>query len=147
MKSKLNRSYLGDLNDSSIPLDELTCLKLLSKDIFESGCLESAFEDHGTDIAVMNTSHSQFGSLFAAYAYGVDNLNLGMSEAFVKAIKMARANEKDVLIYSEQVSEEQPYSICALVCDRQRVKYYGSRLDKVARDLKIDTKTIRVFID
>ena len=80
-KSKLNRSYLGDLNDSSIPLDELTCLKLLSKDIFESGCLETAFEDHGTDIAVMNTSHSQFGSLFAGpYAYGVDNLNLGMSE-------------------------------------------------------------------
>jgi hypothetical protein len=144
-KSRLNRSYLGDLMNPSIPLDEITCLKLLSKDVFESGSLERAFDDQGTNIAVMNVSHSQFGSLFAAYAYGLDNLNLGLPVAFVKAISMARTNKKVVLLYSEQVSEGQRYSICAIVCDKQRMQDYGSRLDKVAKNLKIDTKTTEGF--
>ncbi|MGI0044781.1 MAG: hypothetical protein ACRD47_13835, partial [Nitrososphaeraceae archaeon] len=73
--------------------------------------------------------------------FSLDNKNLGLSEAFKEAIKLARLGEKVVLLYSEQVSEEQPYSICAVECDKQRVEYYGSRLDKVGKDLKIDTNT------
>jgi hypothetical protein len=89
----------------------------------------------------MNVSHSQFGVLFAGYAYGLDNLNLGLSEAFEQAIKMARSKEKAVVIYSEQVSYEQPYSICAIVSDKHTVENYGSKLDKIQKDLKINTET------
>jgi hypothetical protein len=59
-------------------------LKLRSKDVFESGRLEEAFEYQETDIAIMNVSHSQFGGLFAAYVYGLDNLNLKLSEEHLK---------------------------------------------------------------
>ena len=48
----------------SIPLDKSTCLKLVSKDVFEAGRLDEAFERQETDIAVMNVTHSQFGDLF-----------------------------------------------------------------------------------
>lgn len=66
-KSKLNRTYLGNLSNPTISLDKSTWLKLLSKDVFESGRLEEAFENYETDIAVMNVTHSQFGALFASY--------------------------------------------------------------------------------
>jgi hypothetical protein len=59
-------------SELSIPLVKSTCLKLLSKDVFESGRLEDAFEYQET---VMNVTHSQFGDLFAAHAYGLDNSN------------------------------------------------------------------------
>jgi hypothetical protein len=140
-KSKLNRRYLGYISNPTISLDKITCLKLLSKDVFESGRLEEAFDYQQTDIAIMNLSHSQFGALFAAYAFGLNNLNLKLSEAFEEAIKMARAKEKAVILYSEQVSIEQPYSICAIVSDKYKIDDYGSRLDKIEKDLKIDTKT------
>lgn len=72
-KSKLNRSYIGNITNTSIPLDKSTCLKLVSKDVFEAGRLDEAFERQGIDIAVMNVTHSQFGDLFACHAYGEDN--------------------------------------------------------------------------
>jgi hypothetical protein len=140
-KSKLNRNYLGDISNPAIQLDKMTCLKLVSKDVFESGRLAKAFEDQDTDIAFMNVSHSQFGSLFASHAYGLNNLNLTLQEAFEGAIKIARSNDKAVVIYSEQVSYEQPYSICAIVSDKSMIEYYGSRLDKIQKDLKINTAT------
>jgi hypothetical protein len=57
-KSKLNRRYLGYISNPTISLDKITCLKLLSKDVFESGRLEEAFDYPQTDIAIMNLSHS-----------------------------------------------------------------------------------------
>jgi hypothetical protein len=145
-KSKLNRSHLGSLTDPSISTDKITCLKLLSKDAFESGSLERAFEYQGTDIAVLNMSHSQFGILLAAHAFSLDNKNLGLKEAFEKAITLVRSGQKAVLLYSEQVSHEQPYSICAITCDIQKVENYGSRLDKVATELKLDTRTSEGYL-
>lgn len=141
-KSKLNRRYLGDLQIPTISLDKITCLKLLCKDIFESGRLEEAFEYQDTDIAVMNLSHSQFGALLASYAYSIDNLNLELSQAFEEATKLARSNEKAVIIYSEQVFLKQPYSICAIASDKNRVEDYGSRLDKIEKQLSIDIDKI-----
>ena len=82
-KSKLNRNYLGDISNPAIQLDKMTCLKLVSKDVFESGRLEKAFEDQETDIAFMNVSHSQYGSLFASYVYGLNNLNLTLLHKWI----------------------------------------------------------------
>jgi hypothetical protein len=48
-KSKLNKSHLGYVSDPTIPLDRTICLKLISKDVFESGRLEEAFEYQETD--------------------------------------------------------------------------------------------------
>ncbi|MGH9965896.1 MAG: hypothetical protein ACRD8W_07310 [Nitrososphaeraceae archaeon] len=141
----MNRSHLGHITDPTIPLDEITCLKLVSKDAFESGSLKRAFEDQGTDIAVMNMSHSQFGMLLAAHANGLDNTNFGLVEAFEKAIIRGRSGKKGVLLYSEQVSLEMPYSVCAIVGDKERVEDYGSELDKIVKDLKIDTDTTEGF--
>jgi hypothetical protein len=93
-KSKLNRSYLGTISDPTIQLDKSICLKLVSKDVFESGRLEEAFECQETDIAIMNASHSQFGDIFASYAYGLDNLNFGLFEAFEQAIEMQDRKRK-----------------------------------------------------
>jgi hypothetical protein len=73
---------LGYISNPTIALDKITCLKLLSKDVFESGRLEEAFEYQETDIAIMNLSHSQFGDLFANYAYGLDNLNLTLFKRY-----------------------------------------------------------------
>jgi hypothetical protein len=103
--------------------------------------LEEAFEYQETDIAIMNVSHSQFGILFVAYTYGLDNLNFELSKAFEEAIRIARSKKKAVVFYGEQLSLGQPYSICAIVSDRYNVEYSGSRLDKIEKDLKIDTKT------
>jgi len=89
----------------------------------------------------MNVSHSQFGDLFATYAYGLSNLNLTLREAFEEAIKMVRSKDKAVVIYSEQVSYEQQYSICGIASDKSAIEYYGSRLDKIQRDLNINTAT------
>jgi hypothetical protein len=140
-KSKLNKEYLGYVSNPTILLDKMTCLKLLSKDVFEAGRLEEAFEYQDTDIAIMNVSHSQFGVLFAAYAYGLDNLNLNLSEAFREAIKIARSKDKAVVLYTEQLSYEQQYSICAIASDKNTIENYGSRLDKIEKDHGIDTKT------
>jgi hypothetical protein len=139
-KSKLNRKYLGYISDPMIQLDKTICLKLLSKDVFEAGRLENAFEHQGTDIAIMNLSHSQFGSLFASYAFGLDNLNFELSEALGEAIYTVRSKDKAVILYSEQISMEQPYSICAIVSTKSKVEDYGSRLDKVEKAEKIDTR-------
>jgi hypothetical protein len=122
----------------TIPLDQTTCLKLLSKDVYESGSIERAFEYQETDIAIINVTHSQFGDLFAMYAYGLDNSNLGLIDAFQEGIK--NVNQKKIVIfYSEQFSVEQPYSICAIASDKQAVENYGSRLDKIQKDFNINT--------
>src|SRR5438093_7400934 len=101
-KSKLNRKYLGYISDPTIQLDKTICLKLLSKDVFEAGRLENAFEHQETDIAIMNLSHSQFGSLFASYAFGLDNLNFELSEALTEAIDTVSSKDKAAILYSEQ---------------------------------------------
>lgn len=75
--------------------------RLLSKDVFEAGRLEEAFGHQETDIAIMNLSHSQFGSLFAAYAYGLDNTCFELDKAFEEAAKMGRLKQKSVIPYSE----------------------------------------------
>jgi hypothetical protein len=64
---------MGDIMNPTIPLDKSTCLKLVSKNVFEAGRPEEAFERQGTDIVVLNVTRSQFGDLFAALAYGEDN--------------------------------------------------------------------------
>lgn len=89
----------------------------------------------------MNLSHSQFGSLFAAYAYGLDNISFELPEVFEKAEKIARLKQKSVILYSEQISPEQSYSICAIVSDKYKIEYYGSRLDRIEKAQKIDAKT------
>jgi hypothetical protein len=144
-KSKLNRRYLGRLWNPSIPIDKITCLKLMSKDVFESGRLEEAFEHQDTDIAIMNESHSQFGALFAAHAYSLDNLNLELSKVFEEAIITAKSKGKVVVLYSEQLVVGEPYSICAIASQRDIVEYYGANLDKIEKDLKINTKTTKGY--
>ncbi len=140
-KSKLNRNYLGNILDPSIPLDRIICLKLLSKDVFEASRLEEAFKNSETNIAVINVSYSQFGDLFAAFAYNLDNVGFNLIEEFKEAIKIVERKNKAVLLYSEQVSLGQSYSICAIALDKTTIKNFGSRLDKLEKDYKIDTKT------
>lgn len=76
----------------------------------------------------MNLSHSQFGSVFAAYAYGLDNISFELPEVFEKAEKIARLKQKSVILYSEQISPEQSYSICAIVSDKYKIEYYDPDL-------------------
>lgn len=95
-KSKLNRKYIGEVDtneDSTIHLDEPVCLRLLSRDAFKSGSLDCAFDEQDTDIAVINLSHSEFGDLFAAYVYALDN-DYGFDAAFRNAVKLSRAGKK-----------------------------------------------------
>jgi len=78
-KSKLNRTFKGyniDLSDLAKKVEKLdqdTCHKLMSKDVFEAGRIEEAFDKQETDIAILNTTRSQFGSLFAAHAKLTDD--------------------------------------------------------------------------
>jgi hypothetical protein len=140
-KSKLNRSYIGNMMNPSIPLDKSTCLKLVSKDVFEAGRLDEAFERQETDIAIMNMTHSQFGDLFAAHAYGEDNHGYELTDAVDDALK-ATKQQKMVILYSEQFSMVKPHAICAMSSNREAIKNYGSRLDKIQKDNKIDTQKI-----
>ena len=70
----------------------------------------------------------------------MDNLNFELSEALGEAIYTIRSKDKAVILYSEQISVEQPYSICAIVSTKSKVEDYGSRLDKVEKAEKIDTR-------
>jgi hypothetical protein len=139
-KSKLNRSYIGNIMNPSIPLDKSTCLKLVSKDVFEAGRLEEAFGHQNTDIAVKNVTHSQFGDLFAAHAYGDDNRGYELIDAFNEAISLARLR-KMVILYSEQFSMEKPHAVCAISSERDTIENFGSRLDKIQKDIGINTQT------
>ena len=60
----------------------------------------------------------------------IPNKGLEWGEAFEEAIKMARLKEKAVILYSEQVSIEQPYSVCAIVSNKYKIEDYGSRLNQ-----------------
>jgi hypothetical protein len=92
-KSKLNRKYIGEIDvneDLTIYLDESICLRLLSRDAFKSGTLDRAFDEQETDIAVINLSHSEFGDLFAAYVYDLDEGYM-FEAVFREAVKLSRA--------------------------------------------------------
>jgi hypothetical protein len=142
-KSKLNKSYLGSLVDPSISLDESTCMKLLSRDAYQSGILVNAFDDQNADIAVINLSHSQYGVLFAMYAYGINNKTFEVGTAINEALTNAKMHNKDMaVLYCEQVSPHQPYSICAVTIDRDQIEKYGFTLYKLEKEYNIDTSNV-----
>lgn len=124
----------------SIPLNKSTCLKLISKDVFEAGRLDEAFERQETDIAIMNMTHSQFGDLFATHTYGEDNHGYELIDALDEALNAAKLR-KMVILYTEQFSMEKPHAVCAISSDRETIKNYGSRLDKIQKDNEIDIQT------
>ena len=65
-----------------------------------------------------------------------------MIDALDEALNAARAKlRKTVILYSEQFSVEKPHAVCAMGSDRETIKNYGSRLDKIQKDNKIDTQT------
>jgi hypothetical protein len=79
--------------EPSVPnnlLDKSTCLKLVCKDVFEAGRLEETFERQETDIAIMNMTHSEFGDLFAAQAYGEDNHGYELIDVLDEALNAAK---------------------------------------------------------
>jgi hypothetical protein len=45
------------------------------------------------------------------------------------------------VIYSEQISYAEQYSICAIASDKFTVENYGSKLDRLQKDLQINTET------
>jgi len=81
---------------------------------------------------------NNYGDLFAMYAYGLDNSNLGLNDAFQEGIKNVY-QKKIVIFYSEQFSVEQSYTVCAIASDKEEVENYGSRLDKIQKDFNINT--------
>jgi hypothetical protein len=61
-------------------------------------------------------------------------------DAFGEALNAAK-QRKMVILYSEQFSMEKPHAVCAISSDRETIENYGSRLDKLQKDNKIDTQT------
>jgi len=61
-------------------------------------------------------------------------------DAFDEALNAAKLR-KMVILYSEQFSMEKPHAVCAISSDRETIKNYGSRLDKIQKHNKIDTQT------
>jgi hypothetical protein len=148
-KSKLNRSFAGysiDLNDldkKKIKLDRDTCLKLLSKDVFEAGRIEEAFDKQDTDIAILNTTHSQFGTLFAAHAKLTDDTEFRFENVIGSSIQ--NNPYKTIILFCEAVSGDAPFATYALAARKETIEYFGSRLDKIQKDSKIDTSTTEGF--
>jgi hypothetical protein len=148
-KSKLNRTFMGyniDLDDLDKKVEKLdldTCLKIMSKDVFESGRIEEAFDKQETDIAILNTTHSQFGSLFAAYA----KLKGDSKLKFENVIKSNIKNNpyKTIILFCEAVSGDSPFATYALAAKKETIEDCGSRLDKIQKYQKIDTSKTEGF--
>ena len=142
-KSKLNRTYIGEIGveeDIIIQLDESICLSLLSRDAFKSGTLSKAFEEQKTDIALINMSHSEFGDLFAAFVY-TEYKGYEFDAAVDNALKLVKEGRKAVLLYSEIISKDKPYRICAISTDKETVHSIGAKLDRKEKDAKINERT------
>ena len=76
VKSRLNRSYLGDEIQSLsadhriIRINEKDVITLLCKDAFTR--FEEAFDEQKAQIALVDLSHSNYGDIFAAYSIRFD---------------------------------------------------------------------------
>jgi hypothetical protein len=107
-KSKLNRTYLGDYNPQPIGLNKEICLRLLARDPVKAGALSTAFSHHGTDIAIVGLSHSEFGDIFAAHVFE-NNLrsdnqeNYEFGSAFKDAVKLVNQGKKGIILFSEVI--------------------------------------------
>jgi hypothetical protein len=148
-KSKLNRTFKGynidsnDLAKKAIKLDQDTCLKLMSKDVFEAGRIEEAFDKQETDIAILNTTHSQFGSLFAAYAKLTNDSKFKFENVIKSNIK--NNSYKTIILFCEADSGDSPFATYALAARKETIEDFGSRMDKIQKDKKIDTSKIEGF--
>ncbi len=148
-KSKLNRTFTGysinfnDLGKQVEKLDEVTCLKLMSKDVFEAGRIEEAFDKQDTDIAILNTTHSQFGSLFVAYAKLTGDKKYEFENVIKSNIK--NNSSKTIILFCEAVSGDSPFTTYALAARKETIEDLGSRLDKIQKDMKIDTSQTEGF--
>jgi hypothetical protein len=148
-KSKLNRTFKGynidsnDLAKKAIKLDQDTCLKLMSKDVFEAGRIEEAFDKQETDIAILNTTHSQFGSLFTAYAKLTNDSKFKFENVIKSNIK--NNSYKTIILFCEAVSGDSPFATYALAARKETIEDFDSRMDKIQKDKKIDTSKIEGF--
>lgn len=146
-KSKLNRKYIGEVDiheDLTIHLDESICLLLLSRDAFKSGTLDRAFDEQETDIAVINLSHSEFGDLFAAYVYALDN-GYEFDAVLRDAVNLTRVGKKAVILYSEVMSMDKPYRLGAISSDKETVYTLGAKLDKKEKEVNIKEGTANYY--
>lgn len=145
-KSKLNRRYIGEIIDRNNITRNIrqininTCLNLLSKDVFESGRIEEAFEKQGTDIAILNTTHSQFGPLFVAYAVMANNSKYGFEKSINAVLEKAK-KKKMIVLCCEGIVFNEPFHVYTLAEEKEIVEDVGSKLDKIEKNKKIDTKT------
>jgi hypothetical protein len=149
VKSKQNRKFKGDridfqdLDRKLLLVDENICLNLLSKDAFEAARIEEAFDKQKADIAIFNTSHSQYGILFSAYAKLKNNPNF----EFVRVIEscIENASAKTIIMFCEAISGDSPFTTYAMAEKKETVVDLGSRLDKIEKDKKIDTCNFEGF--
>jgi hypothetical protein len=140
-KSKLNRTYLGDFNNPSYNLDKLVYLILLSRDAYKAGTLRTAFDKQETNIALINLYHSEFGDLFAASVYGSNNeTDYQLQVAFNQAISLVKRKKRAVILYSEMVSNDKPYRLCAITADKDTVDMYGSQLELKEKETNISER-------
>jgi hypothetical protein len=70
--------------------------------------LSTAFSHHGTDIAIVGLSHSEFGDIFAAQVFE-NNLrsdnqeNYEFGSAFKDAVKLVNQGKKGIILFSEVI--------------------------------------------
>jgi hypothetical protein len=145
-KSKLNRTYLGDYDTQPIGLNKEICLRLLARDAVKAGALSTAFNRQGTDIAVVNLSHGEFGDIFAAHVYennlrSANRENYEFGSASKDAVKLVNQGQKGVIFYSEVMTGFDSYTIGAITSEKETVEQLGSELEKKEKDTKIDSKT------
>jgi hypothetical protein len=137
----LNRTYLGDFNNPSYNLDKLVYLILLSRDAYKAGTLRTAFDKQETNIALINLYHSEFGDLFAASVYGSNNeTDYQLQVAFNQAISLVKRKKRAVILYSEMVSNDKPYRLCAITADKDTVDMYGSQLELKEKETNISER-------
>jgi hypothetical protein len=136
-KSKLNRSFADNF---TLPpgINREVCKVLMSLDAFKSGSLENAFQDQAADITATNLRHSEFGVIFAAYAYSEDMLNYSMKKALAGGLDLVNKAKKAVILFTEAISVDGSYALIGLACNKDTVISYGAQLDKTERESRLN---------
>lgn len=136
-KSKLDRRFVDNY---PIPedIDANVCKRLLAREAFKAGLLEKAFDKQQTDIAAFDLRHSEYGIIFAGFAYQTGSALYAIEEAFKEAVRLHNDGKLAVILYSEIVTFDGCYEIVALVCDKETVERKGSELEKVEKTSRLN---------
>lgn len=74
--------------------------------------------------------------MFAAFVY-TENNGYEFDAAVDNAIKLVKEGKKAVILYSEIISNDKPYRICALSTDKETIYTVGTKLDKKEKEPKL----------